>query len=160
MGILSRLEFQEWSCWVLRRITPHQRIFLCCLLALGQRNCGIAHAVCHIQHSCYDCRAEISPAKLDFRPTCDLKSLNEASLERLGSRPEFISWSPLEVTTGIENNRLIHRTLPNTVDQASAKTIDHARAIQVVKIEDIQNDLNLMQKKVVEAATARRECAI
>lgn len=59
--------------------------------------------------------------------------------------------------TGIELNQPIFTILSNTFDKVSARIIDRTRAIQVIKIVDLQNDLNLIQKKVLESVTPRSE---
>lgn len=87
-------------------------------------------------------------------------TLKEASLARLGRRPEGIPRSPLEVMTGIEPNRPVLRILPNNAERISAKTIDHARALQFIKIDELQTTLDNMHKDTTDAISASRDRAI
>ena len=87
-------------------------------------------------------------------------ALNEASLERLGKRADGIALSPLEVMTGISPNRPLLRIIPKEPNNAISKTMEHARAAQVISIKKLQHDLNNMHKEVALAVAKRREKAI
>lgn len=87
-------------------------------------------------------------------------ALNEASLERLGRNSKGIARSPLEVMTGILPNRQILRILPSGPNHLKAKNIDHARALQVIHIDESQKALENIHKDVERSVSLRRDSAI
>ncbi len=62
--------------------------------------------------------------------------------------------------TGILHKRPLFRVLPADVHHASAKTIDRARALQLIRIEELQKTLDEIHKDVQHAVSLRRERAI
>ena len=86
--------------------------------------------------------------------------LNEASLDRLGRRPDGIARSPLEAMTGIAPNRPVLRILPNSPKLTEEKTLEYARATQVIAISELQSALDQVHKDVERSVSLRRERAI
>ncbi len=62
--------------------------------------------------------------------------------------------------TGILPKRPLLRVLPADVDHASAKTIDRARDLQLIRIEELQKTLDEIHKDVQHAVTIRRKRAV
>lgn len=87
-------------------------------------------------------------------------ALNEASLDRLGKRPDGIPFSPLEVMSGIVPNRSVHQIVPHDLAVTAGKIIDGARVAQVLAIKDLQVALDQMHKEVAISVGNRRERAI
>eukprot|EP00171_Calliarthron_tuberculosum_P001965 IDg1965t1 len=87
-------------------------------------------------------------------------ALNEASLDRLGRRPDGIAYSPLEVMTGITPKRQVLRVLPPDLIHTKAKNISHARTIQVITVKELQASLDQMHKDVQASVSKKGEKAI
>lgn len=87
-------------------------------------------------------------------------ALNETSLNHLGRHYEGIDRCPLEVMTGIQLSRPILRILLEGTAFIRAKTIEHARALHVIKIDDLEEHLTAVHKDVSFAVDARRPKAI
>ena len=87
-------------------------------------------------------------------------ALNEASIDRFGRRPDGPARSPLQVMTGMVHKRRLLRVLPAEANHASAKTIDRARALQLIGIEELQKTLEEVHKDVRHAVSLRCERAI
>ena len=87
-------------------------------------------------------------------------ALNEASIDRLGRLPDGPARSPLEVMTGMLPKRPLLRVLPAEANHASAKTIARARALQLIRSEELQKTLDEIHKDVQHAVSLRRERAI
>jgi len=87
-------------------------------------------------------------------------ALNQTSLGRLGRRKDGTARTPLEVMTGIEPRRPLLRILQPESKGLKAKSLDHARALQVLKIDKLQKDLEQMHKKVKKSTCLRREKSI
>ena len=87
-------------------------------------------------------------------------ALNEASLDRLGRRPDGIARSPLEVMTGILPSRPVLRILPRDPNVTKEKTLSNARAAQVLAIAELQVALDKVHKEVERSVSLRRERAI
>lgn len=83
-------------------------------------------------------------------------ALNEAPLARLGYNPEGLARSPLEVMTGIKPRRDILRVLPQDMNPLHAKTMEHAGAIQVLKIQELHVAMDKMHKAVASSVNLRR----
>lgn len=87
-------------------------------------------------------------------------ALNESGLERLGRGQGGTARSPLEVMTGIFPKRQVLRVLPPSLDYLKAKSVNHARAVQLLNIEELQTSLNALHKDVHGLVTKRRDQAI
>lgn len=87
-------------------------------------------------------------------------ALHEASLGCLGRNSKENARSPLEVMTGILPNRQILRILPSGFNHSKAKNIDHARALEVIHIEELQKALEHIHKDVERSVSLRRDSAI
>lgn len=110
-------------------------------------------------------RAMLSELKLAPQDwACVLPSiataLNQASLSRLGKNSNGLSRSPLEVMTGIHPQRPLLRILHSDSDFVQAQTLTHARVLQVLKIDDLQKNLEEMHKDVTKSVSIRREKSI
>ena len=111
------------------------------------------------------CRAMLAELKLGPQDWSSVipaitSALNEASIDRLGRRPDGPARSPLVVMTGMLPKRPLLRVLPAEANHASAKTIDRARALQLIRIEELQKTLDEVHKDVQHAVSLRRERAI
>lgn len=87
-------------------------------------------------------------------------ALNEASLTRLGRRPDGVPRSPLEVMTGISPKSQLLHVFPPTADFKNYPTIDSARAQQLISIDKLQHDLDVMHKDVELHVSDTRKTAI
>ena len=87
-------------------------------------------------------------------------ALTEASIDRLGRRPDGPARRPLEVMTGMMSKRPLRLVLPAEANHATAKTIDRARALQLIRIEALQKTLDEIHKDVQNDVSLRRERAI
>ena len=111
------------------------------------------------------CRAMLAELKLGQQDWSSViptiaSALNEASMDRLGRRPDGPARSPLEVMTGMLPKRPFLRVLPVEANHTSAKTIDRARALQLIHIEELQKTLDEVHKDVQHAVSLRREHSI
>ena len=87
-------------------------------------------------------------------------ALNSASLDRLGSRDDGITRTPLEVMTGIQPRRPILQIIPSGLNITQAKTISHARTAQIISINQLQEALDNLHRNVSTSSQARRERAV
>lgn len=107
-------------------------------------------------------RAELKLALHDWASVtlAIASAINEAPLDRLDRRDDGIARSPLQAMTGIEPKRAILLLLPQAAGSNGAKTVEHSRARQVLKIKDFQAALSAMHKDVESLVTFHCDRAI
>ena len=111
------------------------------------------------------CRAMLAELKLGPQDWSSVipaiaSALNDASIDRPGRRPDGPARSPLEVMSGMLPKRPLLRVLTPEANHASAKTIDRARALQLICVEELQKTLDEVHKDVQHSVSLRRERAI
>lgn len=85
-----------------------------------------------------------------------IAALNKESLERLVRRDDGLAQSPLEVMMELKPKCQPLNVLPALIDHFKAKTLEHARAVQVTKIQNLQDVLDAMHKGVNFSLHKRR----
>lgn len=86
-------------------------------------------------------------------------ALSGASLRHSGRRGESTAKSPLEEVTGIKPKRQTLRVVSPSTDHLKTRTLEHARAIKVTRITNLQVSLNAMHKNFALSVGKRRQHA-
>lgn len=87
-------------------------------------------------------------------------ALNSTGHERLGHRADGVARTPLQVMTGIRPERPILQIIPSSQNPLDAKTLPLGRAVQVMKIDELQRSLYVPHKEVTISTQTRRNNTI
>lgn len=106
--------------------------------------------------------AELDHVPQDWPSVLDsvASALNEAPLPRLGTNVDGTTRTPLEVITGIRPRRSLLRITCDNNPSMTVKTMEHACAEQITRIDKLHVSLNELHRDVKDRVDKRRQKAM